>query len=148
MREHNIIEKIVFGLGIIIIVAIFGYLSYQIYRPRKQPPQLTIMSAYQPDMKNYGFEVVVENFGEETAANADIKLTLYQDGKPAESGSISFAYIPVKSREKGWIVFHAERKPTDSLVVSSLTFSRNNKLQNIYSDGRILVITFLETIIV
>lgn len=121
MIKHSKIEKVVFGTGLIIILSIMGYLVYEMGGP-KHPPQLKVTSNYEPGMEHYGFEVVVQNLGEQSAAKANIQLKLYQDGKAVENGTLSFAYVPKKSRQKGWVVFYQEREPTDSLVVASITF--------------------------
>jgi uncharacterized protein (TIGR02588 family) len=117
-KDHNPIERITFFMGLAVLAAIFSYLIYQLTQEKKDPPQLVVTSTYQPTMAHYGFEVRVRNKGEETAENASIKLSLYQDGKAVETGTINTAFVPVKSTT--WIVIHTQRKPSDSLVVSSL----------------------------
>lgn len=121
-KAHNIVERITFFMGLAVLAAIISYLIYLITQDRSEPPQLAITSIYQPTMAHYAYEIKVKNEGETTAENANIKLTLYQDGKPVEMGTINIAFVPVSSEETAWIVFHATRKPSDSLVVSSLTY--------------------------
>ena len=120
--KHNILEKISFAFGIIVLVALVSYLLFQFTERNGNPPQLVITTAYQPKMKNYTFKVEVENKGDQTAEQANIQLDLYQNGEIAESGSINMNYVPVKSKETSWIVFYVEPKPNDSLVISSVTF--------------------------
>ena len=124
MSKHNILEKMVFGFGLIIILAIFGYLSYQASWKKSGPPNLSITSSHNTEMDENAFEVHIVNIGEETAVNANIKVALYQEGKSVESSTLSFDYIPTKSEVKGWAVFHAKSKPSDSLVVSSMGFNK------------------------
>ena len=121
-KSHNPLEKVVFVAGLIIIAALFGYLGYLIFSERKQPPHLVVTTAYKPNMRDYAYEIRVKNFGEETATSANIKFSLYQEGKVTESGTLTINYVPIKSTETAWIVFHRKRKATDSLVVSSITY--------------------------
>lgn len=121
-KAHNTVERVTFFMGLAVLAAIISYLTYLITQSKSEPPQLVITSTYMPTMVHYGFEVKVKNQGKETAENANIKLSLYQDGKAVETGTINIAFVPVGSEETAWIVFHTKRKPSDSLVVSSLTY--------------------------
>lgn len=119
MQKHQPIEKIVFGFGLIILLAIFGYLIYQATWKESGPPQLSVTSSPALNMTENAYEVHIVNTGRQTAVNAGVKVSLYQNGKSVESTTLSFDYIPTKSEVKGWAVFSAKRTPTDSLVVSS-----------------------------
>lgn len=122
MKDHNLLEKAVFGLGLVIILSILGYLSYKTSLERSEPPHLEVVSTYQQGVEKTKYAVLVRNLGEETAVNANIRLSLFQNGKPVESSMLNFDYIPVQSSVKGWAVFNAARKPTDSLVVTSIGY--------------------------
>lgn len=122
MQKHQPIEKIVFGFGLFILLAIFGYLIYQATWKESGPPQLSVTSSRSLEMTNNAYEVHIVNTGKQTAVNADIKLSLYQNGKSVESSTLSFDYIPTNSRVKGWAVFTAHYYPGDSLVVSSMSY--------------------------
>ena len=119
---HNYIERAVFIFGLVTLIGLLSYLIYIASQERSEPPRLVITSAYQPNMQDYSFKVKVKNFGEETAENANIKMSLYQDGKSVASGTANISFVPVNSEETAWFVFHQKRKPTDSLVVSSVTY--------------------------
>ena len=121
-KGHNFVEVSTFIVGLAVILSLVGFLVYQIYQKEETPPALYVTSTYQPDMENYGFKVDVENKGEETAAAVNIKLSLYQEGEAVDDGTITIQYVPVKSKETSWIVFHTGRKAGDSLVVSSITY--------------------------
>ena len=122
VQPHNALEKVVFTAGLLIVASIFVYLGNLIIEERNQPPHLIVRTAYRPGMHNYSYEVKVINTGEETATNANIRLSLYQEGEVVESGTISINYVPVQGTETAWIVFHRRRQATDSLVVSSITY--------------------------
>lgn len=121
-KKHNAVETGTFIVGLLLILPLIGFLIYQISTKKEAPPVFQVSSVYQPEMQHYGFRVEVENTGGESAEAVNIKLSLYQEGQVAEDGEISIQYVPVKSKETAWIVFHTKRKPGDSLVVSSVTF--------------------------
>lgn len=121
---HNIVEKITFIFGLLVLVGLISFLIYQMSNKSNLPPQLVISTQYEPQLDHYGFKVDVENKGDFSAEAANIKLSLYQNGESVEDGTLEFQYIPVKSKETGWIVFHTSRKSGDSLVVSSLTYAK------------------------
>ena len=121
-NRHNNIERAVFCFGLLTLIALLSYLIFIASQERSNPPQLLITTAYEPDMQNYSFKIKVKNFGEETAENANIKMSLYQNGKVVASGTANIHFVPVNSEEIAWMVFHQKRKPTDSLVLTSVTY--------------------------
>lgn len=120
--EHNIVEKVVFGIGIIVLITLLTYLVLQISREKNEPPQLLVTSAQQDGMIHNSYKVIIKNIGEETAESVTLKMSLYQNGKSIETGSLDIDYVPVNSTEIGFMVFYSKPKPNDSLVVSSVTY--------------------------
>lgn len=121
-KSHNAIEITSFIAGLTVVLALIGFLIYQISKRENTPPELHIQSYHDPSMDHYAFELEVENKGEQSAEEVQIKLSLYQEGEAMEDGTVSMRYVPVKSKETAWIVFHTDRKAGDSLVVSSVTY--------------------------
>src|SRR5690606_37004354 len=123
-KQYNIIETGTFVVGLLILLALISYLVYQISQDKKSPPEIQVTTSYQPAMDNYALEVTVENNGGESAEAVNIKLSLYQEGEAVEDGTMDIQYVPVKSKETGWIVFHSDRETGDSLFVSSVTYMK------------------------
>lgn len=121
-KGHNTVEIITFIAGMVVLLSVLGFLIYQMQQKKSSPPELYITSTYQPSMKGYAFKLQVENKGEESAEAVSIKLSLYQEGEAVEDGTVNIQYVPVKSKETAWIVFHTDRKSGDSLVVASVTY--------------------------
>lgn len=119
---HNWIEKFTFSLGVLVLIALFTYLILQITSKKNAPAQLVITTTVQPQMDHYSYKVIIENLGEETAEAVNLTMDLYQNGETVVSGTMTINYVPVKSTEIGYIIFHREKKPKDSLVVSSVTY--------------------------
>lgn len=123
-KKYNIIEKTTFTFGILVTLGLLSYLVFQLINQdrKSNPPQLVITTSYEPKLSHYTFKVVVENIGGETAEEANIQLSLYQEGKPVEKGTINILYVPIKSKETSWVIFHTEKKLNDSLVISSVSY--------------------------
>lgn len=123
-KKPNGIEKMVFVLGLLILSLLVGYLSYQWTTKENKPPSLKIATSHDPSFESYTFKVETENTGEETAKSVNIKFDLYQEGKVAESAVLEIDYVPIQSKEQGWVSFSKKRKTSDSLAVSSISFLR------------------------
>ena len=121
-EKSNVLEKITFYLGLLVLISLIGYLSFQLTKQENKPPSLEVRTSYDPAMDNYGFKVEVENKGQETAQSTNIQFELYQEGKVAGKATLEIDFVPVRSKESGWIVFNQKRKGSDSLVISSMTF--------------------------
>jgi len=121
-KQHNLVEIITFIVGLVVLLSLVGFLIYQIDQKKNLPPQLQVSTTYEAAMDQYAFRLEVENTGEESAEDVHIKLSLYQQGEVKEDASLSIRYVPVKSKETAWVVFHTDRMAGDSLVVSSVTY--------------------------
>ena len=121
-QKPNAIEKTIFVLGLLILALLIGYLSYAWGTKENKPPSLEITSSYEPSFQRYTFKIETTNKGEETAKSVNIGFGLYQEGKIVENAVLEIDFVPVKSKEQGWISFSNKRKPSDSLVVKSITF--------------------------
>jgi len=121
-KSYNTVEKISFTLGILVLFTLVSFLIYQMSQRKENPPILKVTIVEELLTNNYDYIVEIENIGEETAESANIKLSLYQDGKAVEEGTVNLQYIPVKSKRTAWIVFQTKRKIGDSVAVSSITY--------------------------
>lgn len=121
-KERNSLEKITFVIGLIILVLLVGYLSYQWSTRKEQPPKLEISAFFEPSLPQNTYKVEITNNGQETAQSVNIQFDLYQEGKLSESAVMELDYVPVKSKEEGWISFSHKRMSSDSLVVGTRSF--------------------------
>lgn len=121
-RKHNIVERITFGLGILSLVAIIGFLILDLNENDSLPPQLQISTSYITSVTPYCYQIRVKNTSKQTAADAEITFGLYQNGVLEESATVNFNFVPAKSLKTAWVVFYTEPKPSDSLVVISSTY--------------------------
>ena len=121
-KKQNLLEKITFYLGLIILLMLVGYLLFEIKTKQNLPPDLEIITTYQPSMPYYTFKVETTNSGHETATSVNIGFDLYQNGEIAEKAVFTLNYVPRDSKEEGWVIFQKTRKPSDSLVITSVSF--------------------------
>ncbi|RNL87226.1 hypothetical protein ED312_10470 [Sinomicrobium pectinilyticum] len=121
-RKYNRIEQISFFLGVLILVTLIGDLTYQLATNENAPPHLLVISKYEPSMPGYTYRVEIENTGDKTAEAVNIQLSLFQNGKSAETATLELKYVPAQSKETAWVSFNNEKQTSDSLKVTSLTF--------------------------
>ena len=121
-RKHNIVERITFAVGLLLLGAILGFLIFDLTVEDHHPPQLVISSSFDPGVLPYGYRVIVKNTSKQTAESAQITFALYQDGERVEEASADFTFVPAKSKKTAWIVFNTDRKPSDSLVMISASY--------------------------
>lgn len=120
--RHNKVEKTVFGFGLIVIVALTGYLIFQIFNDSKTPPQLVLKSEIIGKHPDLTYRIEIENRGEETAEAVSIRFGLYEGAQVVETATLNIDYVPSRSTETGFINFGKRSKLADSLKVSSISF--------------------------
>ena len=121
--SHNVLEKATFTFGLIVLITLFSYLISEMFGPKKAPPLLVVTTSYDPNLQGYAFKVTTENLGEQSVANANVSLALYQEGKKVNTATVNYGYLPLNSTETAWTFFNTVKKTGDSLVVSSISFS-------------------------
>ena len=121
-EERNLLEKITFYFGLFILLLLIGYLVYQGSSREEKPPKIEVSAFFQPQGQENIYKVEIRNNGQETAQFVNIRFDLYQQGKLAESAVLEINFVPVQSKEEGWISFSRKRGPSDSLVVGAKTY--------------------------
>lgn len=121
-NELNYLERVVFAIGLIILITLIGYLSFEWYNKTEKPPDLQISFFQDKSYSNNTYRVETKNTGKETAKSVNLKFDLYQDGRRAETAVLEIDYVPVRSKEIGWISFTRRISASDSVVVSTISF--------------------------
>ena len=122
--KHNILEKITFYTGLLILAMLVGYLLYETKTIENKPPNLEIITSYQRSMPYNTFMVETSNIGHETASSVNINFELYQNGEVTENTLLTINHVPRDSKEVGWIIFRNAPTPSDSLIIKSVSFLR------------------------
>lgn len=120
-NTFSIPEKIVFSLGLLVLMGLLGYLVFQIVQRENSPAAIEVRTSYHPELPHTTFKAVVANEGNETAEAMNLVFALYRAGEFVETTSATVNYVPIHSEATLWIVFHPTQKG-DSLAVSSVTY--------------------------
>ncbi|MGV3615447.1 MAG: hypothetical protein ACO1SV_08960 [Fimbriimonas sp.] len=103
--KRNGLEWTVFGIGLALILAIVGYLGYEIATYRPDSPEVVVRLG-RPARRGEVFVVPVTaiNPSDETLEGVVLEATL-TDGKGKETAQFEVAYLPRGSRREGWFTF-------------------------------------------
>lgn len=109
--KKNWFEWAVFGVGLVLVLGILGYLVYKTATHVAGPPALFVEYSPEPGTyEPYRYRVKLHNKGHETAEAIVVELSLVSAGKEPERTELSFAYCPKESTQEGWVSF--SRRPT------------------------------------
>lgn len=115
LKRTPIAEWVAAALGLILTVAVIGYLLAEGLREGQRPPSLSVAS--EPAQRTgggYVMPVVVRNSSDTTAASVEVRGTLTQSGAIVEERTVTFAYVPGRGETHGGLVF--QNDPTRSTV--------------------------------
>lgn len=104
--EKNRLEWIVFGIGLVLVLGMIGYLTWDALQGPGSPPDLRV-SLGTPVQRSGGWAVpvTVRNEGGETAEGARVVVTLELPGGEKEEAEFEAAFVPRGSRREGWVHF-------------------------------------------
>lgn len=104
--KKNAIEWTVFAASVLVIAGVIVLLVRDATSSREAPPDL-VVTVGRATQSSAGFVVPVEiaNAGDTTAEEARVEVRLVADGAEVEKGELTIAFVPGKSRRKGWVVF-------------------------------------------
>lgn len=104
--KKNPLEWAVFGIGLVLTLAVVGFLAWDAARSGDEPPDLVVeLGAPQPRTHGWAVPVTVRNLGEETAEGARVLVTLELPGGEKEEAEIDLPFVPRHSRREGWVHF-------------------------------------------
>ena len=123
-KQLNNLEKSTFVIGLLVLFTLIGYLSYNWSTKVNEPPQLEISMSRDQVLPGNTYRIEVRNEGKETATSVKIKLDLYRSGEKMETAVLEIDYVPVHSKETGWISFSGKPTASDSVSVSTISYLR------------------------
>lgn len=114
-----------FGVSLVLVLAILVYLSYMTYTHEPSSPDLTVAYYHDPSANApRRYRVVVENKGGETAEEILVELILESGGAEVESAELSIAFSPKESKREGWVNFKEDPASADTLVARVVSYKR------------------------
>lgn len=107
--KKNALEWTVFGASLLIIGATITLLLTGGSGSGNPGPDLRV-AAGTPAASSSGFAVpvTVENQGDATAEQVRVEVSLLSGGEERETGELTIAFVPRRSRREGWVVFQRD----------------------------------------
>jgi uncharacterized protein (TIGR02588 family) len=103
-------EWIAAGLGLLLTLAVIGFLVVEGVRARGAAPDLSVEGgAAVRGAGGFSVPVTVRNAGHATAAAVQVSGTLARGGAVVERRGATFAYVPGRGQASGGLIF--ERDP-------------------------------------
>lgn len=103
-------EKVIGGLGLLLVLLILGYLLIEALSPQSPPDILVERKAVTRQAQGFLVEIRATNVGDRAAASVVVEATLQTpnaapDAGPVESGEVTFSFVPAGSSRPAGIVF-------------------------------------------
>lgn len=123
--EKNWLEWTVFGISLLLVLAIIGYLGYKNYTQKPTTPDLYVQTWLEPAKYAHNrYHVVLHNKGGATAEEVLIEFTLIKAGAKPETSELQIPFAPQQSKREGWVGFSGQAEPTDSLQVRVVSYKK------------------------
>jgi uncharacterized protein (TIGR02588 family) len=121
----NWLEWTVFGLSLILVLSILGYLGYKVYHHTEVPPEIhtQVWPSPSEQMPNR-YQVVVENKGGTSAEEVRVAVSIRRGGQELEKAELDVAFVPQESKREGWVVFEHAPAQSDSVVARVVSFEK------------------------
>lgn len=104
---NNLLERVVTTLGVLLVVALLGYLAWTATRPTG-PPDVRLEVETGPAEARpggrYAVPLTVRNTGRQTASEVVVELVLSGAGGE-ERAQLSFPFVPRQAARQGWAEF-------------------------------------------
>ena len=109
LERTPILEWVAAGLGLLLTVAVLGYVIWEGAVGQNGPPSLTLTPDL-PEKTAGGFVVplTIRNASYATAAGVEVRATLERDGRVVEERRATFGYVPARSETKGGVIFQTD----------------------------------------
>ncbi|HKI01342.1 MAG TPA: hypothetical protein VKK31_05135 [Thermoanaerobaculia bacterium] len=104
--EKNRLEWAVFGLGLLLVLGVVGFLVWDAALGEDSPPDLAVtLGAPERRGDGWAVPVTVRNRGQETAEGARVEVVLELPDGGREEAGFDLAFAPRGSTREGWVQF-------------------------------------------
>ena len=125
-KEKPLLEWIAAGAGLLLTLAILGFLLWQaVHDMNREPtPSITVDAGSVLKVESgYVVEVIARNGTHATAAGVEVEGTLERGGETVATGSLTFDYVPGKSQRQGGLFFKEDPR-AHTLELNVLGYTR------------------------
>jgi uncharacterized protein (TIGR02588 family) len=118
-------EWVVAGIGLLLLVATLGYLTYYaVAVPATEPrPVIELLGVEQQQPQQFLVRIRVHNRGRTTAQALRIAGELKRDGAVVEASELEFAYLPAESSREAGLLFRLDPR-TLQLELQSRSYQK------------------------
>ncbi|GGK59810.1 hypothetical protein ACD591_11660 [Rufibacter glacialis] len=123
--KKNPLEWFVFGLSVVLILALLGYLGVKAFHYQHTPPDLHVEIFPEKGRPQQNIHrVELTNRGEQTAENVLVEITLFHQGQEIDKAEVSFPIAPKESRQEAWITFKKPKQADQKMQVHVLGYNK------------------------
>lgn len=109
-----LLEWLAAGVGLIVIVAVLGYVLWDGLQHTDAPPAIAVrVVRVTPTPAGYVAEIEALNRNRTTAANVEVEGVLERGGREIESSTTTFDYVPGLGRRQGGLLFETDPRGFD-----------------------------------
>lgn len=124
-KEKNWLEWCVFAAGLLLVLALVAYLTYDIATARSGPPNVQVeLGRSFPQSAGYAVPVTVTNRGHETAEQVHIEVQLTRPDGQTEKGELMLQFLPRGATRHGTVTFTVDPRRAGSLTSRVLGYER------------------------
>ena len=114
--EKNALEWTVFGVGLLLIMAMLGYLVREAFTTGSRPPLLVVdLGAPRAVAEGFQVPVTVANRGDKVAEGVSVTIALATTAE-REEAVLNIPFLPHQSSREGWVKFRGDPRDGDLQV--------------------------------
>lgn len=115
--QKNWLEWLVFAVGLVLIVSLLTYLTYDAVTLGNDPPLIeTRIGDVRTFNDSYLLPVTVQNLGDATAESVTVEVALMNGDTEIETAEMSIDFLPRKSTRSGWVTFETDPNSVDEIA--------------------------------
>lgn len=124
-KEKNWLEWSVFAIGLLLVVALVVYLTYDIATARSGPPIVEIeLGQTFPQSAGYAVPLTVRNRGHQVAEQVHIEVELTKSDGETEKGELTIQFLPRGATRHGTVTFTTDPRRAEQLESRVLGYQR------------------------
>lgn len=112
--KKNWLEWTVFAGGLLLLLAVSGYLLYEALTIADKPAALSVSfgeAVAAGDPHHFTVPISIRNDGGQTAAEVDVEVVLLEGDRQVERRELTFDFVPHMSSRSGALTFDAAPSP-------------------------------------